>query len=237
MRLLVTRPQPEAARLKVRLEELGHEVTLEPLLTVSFDDPDPVDVSEAQAIIATSRIALRALEQQPGLLAIARGLPLYVVGRATAADARKLGFEMVITGAGTGHDLIPQIIATLDPSSGPLVHITGDRVAADLAGELRQHGFQVDTPVVYRMLAAGTLSDEVVEQIGMGEIEGVILLSPRTAAVYVRLLRRHGMASVAARITHYCLSKAIAAQLAPLGTLRTEIADAPNLEEVLALLT
>ena len=42
MRLLVTRPEPEAQRLKARLEELGHEVTVEPLLAVSFDDPDPI---------------------------------------------------------------------------------------------------------------------------------------------------------------------------------------------------
>ena len=237
MRLLVTRPEPEAQRLKARLEELGHEVTVEPLLAVSFDDPDPVDVSEAQALVATSRIALRALERQPGLFAIARGLPLYAVGRATAADARRLGFEMVITGAGTGHDLVPQLIGSLDPASGPLVHLAGDRLATDLAGELRQHGFQVDTPVVYRMLAATSLTDDVVEQIGMGEIEGVVLLSPRTAAIYVKLLQRHGLARVAGRMTHYCLSDAIAAQLKPLGTLRIEIADAPELEELLALLT
>jgi hypothetical protein len=35
---------------------------------------------------------------------------------------------------------------------------------------------------------------------------------------------------------HFCLSEAIAKRLQPLGVVRTEIAEAPRLEEVLALI-
>ena len=41
----------------------------------------------------------------------------------------------------------------------------------------------------------------------MGEIEGVILMSPRTAAVYATLMRKHGLASVARGLIHFCLSR------------------------------
>jgi uroporphyrinogen-III synthase len=61
MRLLVTRPEPDALKLGAVLEEMGHEATVEPLLSVSFDDAEPVDLDGAQALIATSRNALRAL--------------------------------------------------------------------------------------------------------------------------------------------------------------------------------
>ena len=68
----------------------------------------------------------------------------------------------------------------------------------------------------------------------MGEIEGVILMSPRSASIYASLMRKHGLISVARRLTHFCLSEAIRGRLQPLGAVRTEIAEAPRLEEVLA---
>ena len=49
MRLLVTRPEPDALKLRAVLEERGHEATVEPLLTVSFDDTDPIDLEGVQA--------------------------------------------------------------------------------------------------------------------------------------------------------------------------------------------
>ena len=62
MRLLVTRPEPDALKLRAALEERGHEATVEPLLSVSFDDTDPIDLEGVQALIATSRNGLRALK-------------------------------------------------------------------------------------------------------------------------------------------------------------------------------
>ena len=44
MRLLVTRPEPDATALKARLIAQGHEVLVEPLLNVSLDDADPIEL-------------------------------------------------------------------------------------------------------------------------------------------------------------------------------------------------
>jgi len=92
MRLLVTRPEPDALKLRAALEEHGHEATVEPLLSVSFEDGDELDLDGVQALIATSRNGLRALKSHPAL-AEARALPLFAVGGATAKEARALGFE------------------------------------------------------------------------------------------------------------------------------------------------
>jgi uroporphyrinogen-III synthase len=235
LRLLVTRPEPDALKLAGVLEELGHESTVEPLLSVSFDGGEPVDVDSAQAIIATSRNALRALKSSPALAA-ARSLPLFAVGRATAAEGRALGFETVVTGAGTAAELLGHIVAALDPAAGLVVHLAGDALAVNLKGELEAHGFRVLQPVVYRMVPAQTLSEDAIEQLGMGEIEGVILMSPRTAAVYAALVRRHGLTATIRPLPHFCLSAAVARRLQPLGTVRIEIAEAPRLEELLALI-
>ncbi len=226
MRLLVTRPEPDALRLGAVLEEAGHEAVVEPLLSVSFDGGDPIDVDGAQALIATSRNGLRALKASPAL-AEARHLPLFAVGKATAAEARTLGFEVVVTGAGTAAELVTHIVSALDPAAGLLVHLAGDSLAGDLAGDLEAHGFRVLQPVVYRMVPATTFADTTVEQLARGEIDGVILLSPRTAAIYAALVRRHDLMAAVRRMPHFCLSAAVARRLEPLGPVPTRVARPP----------
>jgi uroporphyrinogen-III synthase len=235
MRLLVTRPEPDALKLRALLEEHGHQATVEPLLQVSFDTADPIDLEGVQALIATSRNALRALKSHPAL-AEARQLPLFAVGEATAKEARVLGFEVVVTGAGTAQELVVHIVSALDPAAGLLLHLAGDVLAGDLKGALEEHGFRVLQPQVYRMLPATALSEDTVEQLAMGEIDGVILLSPRTAQVYVALMRKQGLASVARKVLHFCLSPAVARPLESLGTVRVQIAEIPRLGEVVALI-
>jgi uroporphyrinogen-III synthase len=235
MRLLVTRPEPDALRLSGLLEDAGHEALVEPLLSMSFEGGDAVDLDGAQALIATSRNALRALKASPAL-AEARRLPLFAVGKATAAEARARGIETVVTGAGNAAELVAHIVSVLDPAGGVLVHLAGDALAYDLAGELEAHGFRVRRPVVYRTTAATAFGETTVEALAMHEIDGVLLMSPRTAAVYARLVAKHGLASVVRGLPHFCLSEAVARQLQPLGAVPTKIAEAPRLEEVLALI-
>jgi uroporphyrinogen-III synthase len=235
MRLLITRPAPDALSLEAALEKRDIEATLEPLLSVSFDDGEAVDLEGAQALIATSRNALRALEGRP-VLVEAQGLPLFAVGKATSAQARSVGFEVVVTGAGTASALVAQIVSVLEPAAGLIVHLAGDTLAGNIKSELEAHGFRVRAPVVYRMRAATALSEDTIEQLAMSEIDGVILLSPRTASIYADLIRRHGLGSVARGLVHFCLSEAVAKRLQPLGSVKAEVAAAPRLEEVLALI-
>jgi uroporphyrinogen-III synthase len=235
MRLLVTRPEPDALLLKARLETMEHEATVAPLLAVSFDDTEMVDLAEVQAVIATSRNGLRGLKAQ-GAHKIAALLPLYAVGRATAKDGAALGFKDIITGAGRVADLVPEIVAGADPQEGVLLHLAGDELAGRMADELELHGFRVLQPIVYRMVPAQAFDDDTAEQIATGEVDGVLLFSPRTASIYARLIVQHGLAVPAQRLAHYCLSAAVAERLAPLGAIKVQVADAATLEGMLGML-
>jgi uroporphyrinogen-III synthase len=235
MRLLITRPEADASRLMVALSERGHEATLAPLLRVCFLPLGELDLSAVQAVIATSRNALRALKPHP-LLARARRLPLFAVGPATAAEGRTLGFAVVLTGAGTARELVTHIVAVADPAAGLLLQLAGDEQARDLKGELEAHGFRLVHRVVYRMHAAAALPEDVVEELATGAVDGVVLMSPRTAAVYASLMRKHGLVSAARRLLHVCVSSATAERLAELGGVPIAVAARPRLEEVLALI-
>jgi uroporphyrinogen-III synthase len=234
MRWLVTRPEPDGLKLKGLLEARGHEATVEPLLHVSFDNSEAIELDGAAALIATSRNGLRALVGRRELR-YARRLPLFAVGVQTAREAERMGFERVLVGPGTAAGLVPAIASVLDPSEGVLMHLAGERLAFDLKGELEALGFRVIQPVVYRMRAAEALSESTIDQINDREIDGVILMSPQTAAIYARLIVRHRLTLPARRLAHACLSEAVAERLAPLGQIAVEIAAAPTLEEMLAL--
>ncbi len=235
MRLLVTRPEPDALVLKARLEALGHEATVAPMLTVSFENVEAVDLSEVQALIATSRNGLRALKAQRAHR-IAAQLPIYVVGHATAREAKVMGFSEIIVGGGTVASLLPEIVATADPQSDVLMHLAGDEVAGQIGAELELHGFRVMQPVVYRMVPTAAFTPDVEEQIETGEVDGVLLFSPRTASIYADLILSHGLEKASKRLNHYCLSRAVAQRLAPLAPVRIELAATPDLDAMLDLL-
>ena len=67
MRVLVTRPEPEASELRVRLEQMGHTVTLAPIMQIDLFPPAADVLAGAQALLATSRNALKALALSPAL--------------------------------------------------------------------------------------------------------------------------------------------------------------------------
>ncbi len=235
MRIIVTRPQSDATALQERIEALSHDVVSEPLLKLSFADCEPIELDDAQALIATSRNGLRALEHQR-LVPDALPLPIYVVGPGTAAAARALGFEHIVAGTGTARDLLTTIMGGLDPHAGHIVQLAGDTLAFDLAGEASQHGFRIVTPVVYKMVAAKRFTPAAAYDIASGEADAVMLLSPRTADVWVSLVTSQGLLDQARRMLHLCLSPAVARRLAVLGAIRIETAVQPNLDEMLALI-
>jgi len=149
MRLLVTRPLPDARETARELEAAGHEAVLEPLSRIVFGVDDPPDLSTVQALIATSRNGLRAVEHIPSL-GRARDKPLYAVGPATASLARKMAFVTVHQGRGRARDLPRLIARRCRPRNGSLLHLAGARVAVDLKTPLAALGFDLIQRTLYR---------------------------------------------------------------------------------------
>lgn len=235
MQLLLTRPDPgpDGDDLEAALKSAGHGVTRAPLLTITHTGTLP-SFGGMQGLIATSSNGLRAVAPFPEA---ALRLPLYAVGPATAALGRVLGFRQVHEGAGDGRELAELIRAEADATAGPLLHLSGDKLAFDLAEALRPDGFDVRRVIVYRAEAATGLPPEAAEAIRDGRLDGVILMSPRTARVYAALVTAAGVAAEAAGLVHFCLSEAVARETSHLGAARVAVAEAPNSQEMLALIT
>jgi uroporphyrinogen-III synthase len=234
MHLWVTRPIEDAAGLRAQLIAQGHEVTTEPLLEIEYYRDEEIDLEDAQALIATSRNALRALKGHPAAEAC-KTLPIFVVGRATARMAEDMGFETVIEGPSTAEALLGLILNAAAINEGVLVHLSAENVAYNLCEELRRLGYHVFQPILYRSRQVEVLGGKLLENLKKGRIDGVILLSGRTAEAYASAMITNGLRGAARNMTHFCLSKAVAARLSPLQPINVEISTAPNLDEMLAM--
>jgi uroporphyrinogen-III synthase len=234
MRILVTRPEPDAQAQAETLAARGHEAVLAPLLIVEIVPNVALELDGAQAVIVTSRNALRALathaEREQALQ-----LPLFAVGEASAVKAIKLGFTDATAGTNTAQGLLPLIVSALDPQDGPLVHLSGETLAFDLKAALEAQGFEVSRKILYRALPARELPEVVLAHLREGRLDAAIFMSPRTARTFADLLGRDGAVTQGKRLVCYCLSQAVAESLAPLG-FTVRVAESPREEDLLALL-
>lgn len=233
MHVLVTRAEPEADACKVQLEALGHRVSIDSLLHI---EPLPIAadaLAGAAGIVVTSRNSLRALSASPALAA-ALQLPVITVGPGTAALARELKFSTVIAGDGSSADLVPVIATTAHNLHGPLIHLAGEKVAFDLTGALAARGIDVREIVAYRAVAANSLREQTKALLADGALDGVILMSPRTAETFARLVTAAGLQAEARRLVFLCLSAAVAARLGDLAPPQVVVAETPNSQAMLA---
>ena len=234
MRLLVTRPQPDADAQKEKLKARGHAVIASPLLNVEFLEFSELPLKKAQALIATSRNALRALRAR-GAFADALHTPLYAVGAATADLARELGFDNIHQGPGTARELLRLLEAECTCDAGILIHLAGTRLAYDLKGALEDKGFDVEQPALYQTRRANSLTEDAHAALGGGSLDGVILMSPMTARTFVTLVDTPELREEAAKLTCFCLSSTVAEPLKALGEVHILIAGRPMEDDLLAL--
>ena len=234
MRLLVTRPEPDAATLADELLALGHEPVVQPLIEFQPLDFDPAPLKAAGALIFTSRNGLRALQGRidPGGIA---GRPVFCVGGETERGLRQAGFQTIAAVAETAEQLAAAIAKTA-ATGASLVHVTGEHQAFDLAGTLERHGFSIATLRVYEMKAASAFSGAVLAAFEAGSIGGVILMSPRTAEIFVSLCRQHGLWDRARFLDYYCLANSVSNRLKPLEPVHVHIAQRPDRASLLGLL-
>ena len=233
MRLLITRPEEDGGRLAERIGALGHEPVLLPLLDISFRGLAPLPLEGVQALIATSRNALRGLRRNASFME-ARALLVYCVGGATADYAEQLGFSAIQTGAGTAKDLVPLIIRDARPEAGALLYLTGEQIAFDLAAALSPMQFDVVRVIVYSAEGNAAAAPLLADHLGVG-LDGVLLMSARTSEVFASLIQTMPVTDIRG-LTCYCYSQAVAKPLEHIKGLHLAIAVRPTEADLLGLI-
>jgi uroporphyrinogen-III synthase len=228
MRVAVTRPDEDAGPLTARLQAMGHEVVMAPLLAIRPRDDVAIPDLAWQAIAVTSANGIRALPAGHRLTSF-RTL---TVGPQSLKAARAAGFTAEAHG-GDVNGLAAFIRAELDPKAGPILYLSGAETAGDLAAQLSIAGFGCHRVVLYDAAPAETLGD-VADALRDGRLDAVLLYSPRSAKIWRGLVEAAGLGTAAARLKHLCLSRNVAAALP--GEWPAAIAASPDEAAILELL-
>jgi uroporphyrinogen-III synthase len=231
---MVTRPASEAEETRRRLAGSGHEVLVEPMLTIALR-AGPLPAGPFDALIVTSGNALAALAARPAAEAAAlRRLPLVAVGRRTAALAKTLGHADIVT---AGRDVagLADHVARHWHRPHRALYLAGADRSGDLGALLGPLGHRVELAIVYDAIKTRTFSAAARQALLAGEVEAVLHYSARTAEAFVDCMAASGLAGrIAAR--QLCLSRKVAEVLvaAELGPIAT--AERPDEDTLLALL-
>jgi uroporphyrinogen-III synthase len=231
MRIILTRPTIDNESLARALAGHGHNVIHAPLLRIEPRPRVELPAFPYQAVVFSSANAARTIATHTDISRIAN-VPAFAVGEQSAAAARRAGFRNVITAGGNAVGLAEALISRLQPRAGPILYLSGADVASDLAGRIGNAGFSVTRLVLYDAIATDRLPSEAEAAIRDQRGGGVLLYSPRTAAIWRDLLDRAGLAP--GPLVHYCLSANVAAALA--ASYKVEVAERPSEASILALL-
>ena len=168
----------------------GLQVVASPLHAYAEVSYDPSVFEGADALVFTSQCALINLPQS-----LARSMPVYAVGSATAAAARAAGFVDVTTAAGTAAELLP-LLQNADFQHG--VYVSARHVSRDLQADLPDRLIRV---VGYEMTPADRLSQAALDILHDPQRVVVPFYSPRAFAQFEQLLEHHGLTHTAAHLS------------------------------------
>jgi uroporphyrinogen-III synthase len=233
VRLLLTRPEPDAQRTAAALRAQGHDVIAAPLLRIELAADAQIGAGPWAAILITSANAAAAVAANARMAEL-RALPVFAVGRRSAEAMGAAGFADVTSADGNVSDLARLVVTRLQPAAR-LLYLAGEDRAGDLTGDLRAGGFAVETTVIYRAVAATSLPPAAAQALASG-IDGVLHFSRRSAEVFVDAARAAGILANALKPVHFCLSMQVAEPLAQAGAADIRVAELPNEAALLALI-
>lgn len=232
MRVLIIRPEREATTLATALAERGHTPVIAPLFRLEFLHP-PAEFSAAlaacQAVLLTSANGARALAEASAQ----RGRPILAVGDTTASTAEGLGFSAVTSAAGDGAALAELARQRLSPKDGPLLHVSGREVAADLGALLQPDGFEVKRFALYDAREETALPDSARAALEARALDVVTFFSPRAASVFASMVEDAGLAANLRDVTAVAISPAALAPATGLPFKAVVAATRPSRQAVL----
>lgn len=228
----MTRPEPDASDSAARLEALGIEPVLSPLLAYELLPADLPAPSAVTALAVTSANALRALAEDQ-MVERYRNLPVFAVGDRTADLAEQMGFVMVTSAGGDFADLVELLAHS--PLTQTILYPAGRERSADLGRSLEPFGKTVLTVPVYAMNPVMRLEDGVVASLRDGSIAAALFYSRRTAETFVRLAEGQLGQEVRRRLGVLCMSEAVAEPLVDAHFVRVGLAEQPDEDAMMGL--
>jgi uroporphyrinogen-III synthase len=233
MRVLITRPRENTAFLASQLKDLGHQVTIDPLIEVIPLTPDLPPLSSVQAVVTTSQQAIRRLST----LTLLRDFPLWCVGSESAKVARDSGFQTIHEAGGSAEDLIIKLTEAIDPSSKKtILHASGEVIRVDVVEALTKKGISAKRIVLYKTIEASAFSPETFHALQSNALDAALFYSPRTGRIFQNLCRLSKLEDHCKTLLAICLSDSIKSAIQDLPWKKIQIAKKTTTDDLLMTL-
>lgn len=156
----------------------------------------------------------------------------YCVGDKTTKAARGSGIRKFVS-AGGDVEALQKLIMREEKTTQKIWHLAAKETAGDLQGALHSHGFyNVEKVALYETKATEALPQEFCQELKQGMIKGVLLYSPKTAQIFMDLMKKHELADL--NLTAFCLSQNVAEKISGVGDVLT--AEKPTEDSLLHLI-
>jgi uroporphyrinogen-III synthase len=233
-RVLVTRPQPGAARTARRLADLGHRPVELPLTeTVPLAVDTQILPASFDIVAVTSANALR--HASLAIVAPLAGKPCFAVGARTATVARDLGFRSVEEGSGNAADLAAHIVRRTDVRQ-TVVYLCGRVRLGDFEGLLADAARTVVAVETYDTRGIDYSPENLAAITGTEPFGAVLLYSANAAELFAGLHWPGARGHILAEAKYLCLSPRVAERLGGVDQARILVASEPSEAALLGLL-
>lgn len=232
MKVLVTRPEPDASTFAALCRANDIIPISAPLMDVQIE-ARPVDLDGIGALAFTSANGVRAFAASNSL----RKLTAFAVGPATAEAAHDEGFADIHIAGGDVDALAETIAKARGLFNGAVLHVAGTERAGDLLAALGENNVSARRAVLYEAHAVSELPASAREALSVSPpVEWVALFSPRTAKLFVALVRAAGLEGCLAHIQAACLSEAVAEAAGDVRWKSINVASSRDADGVIALM-
>jgi len=207
MKVIVTRPSPDAETFACEVGRIGAEPVVSPAMEIRARAV-AVDLDAVSALAFTSSNGVRVFSR----LSPDRRLPIYAVGAATADAARAAGFSAVTAAQGDVGSLARLISESKLPPV--ILHLAGNERAGDLVRLLAAAGVGARRQIIYDAIEIDDLAQPAAAILVDGtEKPAIVFFSPRSARIFIRQAARAGISEFLRRSIALCLSEEIAGAL------------------------
>ncbi len=229
MKVIVTRPSPDAELFARDVARIGAAPVLSPVMAIRARDM-MIDLEDVTALAFTSANGVRIF----AALSPSRDLQVFAVGATTAMEARKFGFSDVAAAQGDVESLAMLISETKQP--GAILHLAGSERAGDLVRLLAAKGSGARRDVIYDAVEIEDLSTKAAAIFAdPTEMPAIVFFSPRSARLFLGQVQRAGLSERLRDAAALCLSGEVAAAICEARWSAVRVARARTAEAMLRL--
>ena len=232
MKILITRPEPDASDLALKLVSRGYQVLTAPIVDIVQYKDTLINLERISAVITSSKNGIRALANASN----DRSTCLYVVGKGSKEEAERIGYKNINVGPGDAKGLCDLVCKQLSPSDDDLLCASGMHQSFDMHKYLISKNFSITKVVLYEVKAKKNFPIKIIRAMKNKEIDALLFYSPRVAELFVKFLKEKNLVKQACNFDVICISKKVAKKIENIGWQRVLIAESPDQSSIFSLL-